>query len=246
MKTIGHHFMALKWTFNRFFQGKFLLFLIPGFLFALIFWQIFDWSHSLHGGQENYSSFDWLNNTLNTTVEYSLSFFEFLLNQVYVFFVLTLLSPVNTYLSEKVDEELTGQTVGFDILRFVNELLRMILIVIIALSLEFLLMGVWWIFSWVFSLEETNTFVFFLITAFFYGFAFYDYSLERYEISVGGSLRFAKKFFLPVLVSGIIFSLLILIPVFGLAFAPVIATIYTTYVFLKANGKLDKQSTINE
>jgi hypothetical protein len=55
-----------------------------------------------------------------------------------------------------------------------------------------------------------------------------------------GSIRFSKRYAMPTLVTGIFFSTIMLIPILGLALAPVIMTIVSTHVFLKTMGKLDK------
>ncbi len=231
MKTIGHHFAALQWALQQFARGKFLLYFIPGLLIALGFWYLESWAHGFVGEGQNGS---WWNKIMSGTG----SVLEFIFKQIAVFFILTILSPVNTFLSEGVDKELTGKTVGFDFIRLISELLRMILIVTIALFLEFLFMGVWWLFAWIFNIGFLNSTVFFLSASFFYGFSFYDYSLERYEIGLGGSFRFAKRYFFPTLVTGVFFMGMYYIPVVGVAIAPVVATVVSTHVFLKSTGRL--------
>lgn len=235
MKTIGHHFIAFQWSLQQFGKGKFLLYFIPGILIALGFWILESWAQGLVGTHTGESA-GWWDKILSGTG----STLDFLFKQAAIFFILTVLSPVNTYLSENVDTELTGKVVGFDFIRFFNDIIRMIFVVIIAISLEFLFMGVWWIFAKIFSLEFLNTTVFFLSASFFYGFSFYDYSLERYEIGLVGSYRFSKKYFLPTLVTGLFFMAIYYIPVVGIAIAPVMATIISTHVFLKSTGKLDQ------
>ncbi len=235
MKTIGHHFQALGWTLQQFSKGKFLLYFLPGIAIAMLFWYFEMWAQGL---SEGLMGDNWWDKFIVGTS----SVLDFLFKQIAVFFILTLLSPVNTYLSENVDTELTGMRVGFDLIRFLNDFIRMIFVVIVALTLEFIFMGIWWIFAKIFSLEFLNTTVFFVSTSFFYGFSFYDYSLERYEIGLGGSYRFSKKYFLPVLTTGILFMVIYSIPVVGIALAPVIATIISTHVFLKSTGKLDQEA----
>ncbi|MDC1403491.1 EI24 domain-containing protein [Crocinitomicaceae bacterium] len=241
MKTIGHHFTAFQWALQQFSKGKFLLYFIPGLLIALGFWYLETWAHGFIGEGES-------NGWWNSIVSGTGTVLEFIFKQIAIFFILTVLSPVNTFLSEAVDTELTGKAVGFDFIRFFNDFIRMIFVVIIAVFFEFLFMGVWAIFAWIFSLQVLNPTVFFLSASFFYGFAFYDYSLERYEIGLGGSFRFCKKYFLPTLVTGIIFMGLYYIPIVGLAIAPVLATVISTHVFLKSTGRLDqiKQQKVNE
>jgi CysZ protein len=240
MKTIGHHFHALQWTLQQFSKGKYLLYFIPGVLFALLFWWLQRWSEGLISPESVDPNAGWWAGILEKGVSGTGHFLSFIFKQLAVFFVLTLFSPINTFLSEAVDTDLTGERIGFDILRFVNDFIRMIFVVIIAILLELIIMGVWSLFSWMFGIQFLNPTVFFISASFFYGFSFFDYSLERNEISVMGSIRFSKRYAMPTLVTGIFFSTIMLIPILGLALAPVIMTIVSTHVFLKTMGKLDK------
>lgn len=232
MKTIGHHFVALQWTIQQFSKGKFLFYFIPGLLIALSFWKMQDWAEGMTVGQVE----SWWDKLIAGTG----SVIGFILKQIEVFFILTLLSPINTFLSEAVDKSLTGNTLGFDFIRLFNDFVRMIFVVLFAITFEFLFMGAWSLFSWIFGIGFLNKYVFFLSASFFYGFSFYDYSLERYEIGLGGSYRFSKRYFLPTLVTGIVFMSIYYIPIVGIAIAPVMATIISTHVFLKSTGKLDQ------
>ncbi len=233
MKTIGHHFNALKWTLQQFGKGKFLLYFIPGLLIAWFFWWINSFFADLGAGADPES---WWGKIVSGT-GYALSATA---NFIMVFFILTVLSPINTFLSEAVDTELTGKVVGFDLMRFINDFIRMIFVVILAITLEFLFSGIWWFLDLFLPLELLSPIVYFLIVSFFYGFSFYDYSLERYEIGIGGSFRFSKKYFLPTLVTGCFFMAMFYIPIIGVAIAPVVTTIMSTHVFLKSTGRLDQ------
>jgi len=246
MKTIGHHFNALIWTLQQFGKGKYLLYFIPGILFALGFWWLENWSESLVSPDSIEENTAWYSNLWRKSVSQTGHFLSFIFHQLAIFFILTLLSPINTFLSESVDANLTSEKIGFDVMRFINDFIRMIFVVLIAISLELLIMGIWSLISWVFGFQFLNPTIFFITVAFFYGFSFYDYSLERNKISVMGSIRFAKRYSFPTLITGILFSTLLLIPVLGLAVAPVIMTIVSTHVFLKIMGKLDKPTTATE
>jgi CysZ protein len=237
LETIGHHFKALSWAIQKISRGKFIWYFIPGILFALLFWKIFDWTGTYVSSGEVQSD-SWWSNLWSTSVEKTFSFLDFLFHQIYIFFILTLLSPLFTFLSEKVDETLTGEKVPFDLVRMFNELIRMIFIVSIAITMELILMGCWAIVSWMLNLDFMDEYFNWTIAAFFYGFSFYDYSLERYQFSIRQSISFSRRNPLLTLMTGIFFSLIALIPIFGLAIAPVMATIISTHVFLKTMGKL--------
>ena len=235
--SIKYHISGIRWISIQVAKGKYLFYFLPGLLLSIVFWFLSSWTSSF----ENSQVFD-QNNGLygffNSTVKGSFQVLDFLFEQVKIFFLLTLLSPLFTWLSEKVDESLTGKTARFDLLQIIAELFRMVGIVLMSLLIQGLLLILFKIITGIFPLEFLNQSFAFLIAAFFYGFSFYDYSLERYQIGIFMSLSFARRKAMLNLVTGICFSALTLLPVIGLAVAPVIATILATYVFLAENDKI--------
>ena len=175
----------------------------------------------------------------SSAVSSGFSVLGFLANQTFIFLILTVLSPVNTFLSEQVESDLIGRKFGFDLERFLLDILRMIGVVLIVLFMEFFLMGIWWVVSWMFGFEAINDFVFFIIAAFFYGYSFYDYSLERHSIGIRSSLGFAKRNWVEMVLTGGIFTLSFALPIFALPIAAVFVTIISSHVFLKLTGALD-------
>ena len=80
--------------------------------------------------------------------------------------------------------------------------------------------------------------IYFLITSFFIGFSFYDFSLERYGVGFFGTIEFGFDKMAYMLVTGFLFSLIYLIPQLGLIFAPFLITIISTVVYLKLKDKI--------
>ena len=113
------------------------------------------------------------------------------MEQMYIFIVITVLSPFNTSLSEKLDHRLTGHEPDKGWTRLINEFIRMIFIALIALILEGIVLLGYWVFSLGPLGGAHDSIIYFLIKAFFLGFAFFDFSLERYEKNVFQSLGFA-------------------------------------------------------
>jgi CysZ protein len=115
----------------------------------------------------------------------------------------------------------------------------MIILVTILLILEFIITGVYWAVTGIIGFHLIDTPVYFLIAAFFYGFSFYDYSLERERIGISGSMNYAFKNSVLILLTGIVFLLSYKIPFIGVIIAPVLTTMISTIVYLK-------NKTINE
>ena len=111
-------------------------------------------------------------------------------------------------------------------------------------------MGIYWIFSWIFGFGFMDTVMYFLIAAFFLGFSFYDYSLERYGVGVFGTIGYAFKNMLTMILTGSIFLLIFEIPYIGIPIAPGIAVMVATIVYLyrenKYPVKTDIKPTIEE
>lgn len=228
---------AFQWTFIQLSQGKFLKYFIPGLVLACLF---FWWIGALDAlAQEDFWSDDsWFGSLMNRGSKWAVSMSSSLLKQIFVFFVLILLSPLNAFLSEAVEEALIGRTFGFDIARFILEVIRMCGVVLTAIVLQLFIMGGWALLSWIFGLDFFDQIMYFLIASFFYGFSFFDYSLERHSIGIVASFRFARKNWVHTILIGGIFALSLSIPIFGLPIASVLITIISTHVFLRLAGAL--------
>lgn len=238
MKSIQLHIRSISKTFIELNKGKYLYFFIPGFVILFMFWQISLFTETVG------SSFSFLGNTpfigsyIKDGLETTFSFFQLMLEVIKVFFLLTLLSPFNSILSQKLDSELSGNSYKFDLVQLVNDMLRMFGIVIIAVLLEFITLGLYWLISYIFGLNFLDPVAYMVISAFYYGFAFYDYSLERHGIGVFESLGFAFSNVWLVTLSGSLFLLIYSIPWVGLVFAPILTTMITTIIYLDKEAKV--------
>lgn len=239
---LNKHIEAFKDTFQAFFKGKFLYYFIPGAIIGLVYVYYYIQSQRLHAIADATDSIPLIGSVVSWTTNTVIDFFDTLISEFYKFLVLVLLSPVNCLLSEKFETHLTGTTYSFSLVRFINDILRMILIVITALAMEFGFLAIWFILSFVLPdfIGET---LFFLISAFFVGFSFYDYSLERHNISTVRSWGFGFKKMGTILLTGSIFSLIIEIPFVGIIIAPVIITMIATSVYLQGK-KADTTSKL--
>lgn len=241
MKTITYHIKGVTKTIELISKGNFLFFFIPGIVITLFFLWVRSFTSSIGESVELTSDTSWWNSILeyvNTGVHKAFGILDIILNQLYIFIVLTLLSPFNTFLGEKMDTKLTGQKFETGLSRFISDLFRMIFVVFIALVLEFFTLGFYWIISYFIGSPILDDIAYFLISAFYFGFAFYDFALERYEINVIGSLRFAFKAPLTMLLTGSLFLLIYNIPLIGIPISPVITLMISTVVYLYITKRL--------
>lgn len=252
MKSINYHIKAIVEVVKQLSKGKFWIYFLPGLVLTLIYFIATYRVSSIAESVSFIERIPLIGSYIDKGVEATFSVIGFIFDQLYIFAVITLLSPFNTYLSEKLDTELTGQTFKSDFGRIINDFVRMIFIVIIALFMEFILIGTWWIVAWIFGISDTIYMIIsFLMAAFFFGFSFYDHSLERYNIGVFGSIGFSFQKIFLVTITGAIFQLIYYFPYtggtpyIGIFIAPVLTTMISTVVYLYHLKKLPKNSSIN-
>jgi CysZ protein len=236
VQAFKHHWTGIEQVAKTLVKGKFLWFFIPGAIVGIIY-LYFQWQlqraaavvHLADGVPLVGSAISWVADGIFGIV-------DILFSEFYKFVVLVILSPINCILSEKFDSYLTGKAYKFDLLRLINDLLRMVLIVISALLMEYIFLGVWWILSWALP-DFIGESLFFIIVSFFVGFSFFDYSMERYGLSFFKSwgLGFSKLSYM--IITGGIFTLLIKIPVIGIIVAPVLISMLSTAVYILLNSK---------
>lgn len=238
------HINAIKDTFLALSKGKFLGYFVPGLIIGIIYLFAYYLPASrLHALADQTDSIPWIGSVIAWTTNGIIGLMDTLVHEFYKFFILVLLSPVNCHLSEKFEEHLTGTKYSFSLIRFINDLLRMLLIVITALLFEFGFLAVWLILSFILPdfIGETG---FFLISSFFLGFSFYDYSLERHGVNLVQSWGFGFKRLGSILLTGATFSLVLEIPIIGIIIAPVLITMISTSVYLQGKKPSGQGSEI--
>ena len=246
MNTFQYHIKGIVATFEQLSKGRFLVFFIPGAVITLIYFLFQYYTASVKESMmlsSDYSWIDWTYGYINSGMEAVFSVFDLILEQVYIFIILTLLSPFNTILGERLDTRYTGTKFESGVIRFINDIIRMVFVVTIALIMEIACLLCYWVLSWFIDLGPINDLVYFIIIAFFYGFAFYDFALERYEINVIGSLGFAMSNPLAMIFTGSIFVGIYSIPLIGIPIAPVIAIMVSTIVYLYLTKRLPVDNT---
>ncbi|TNE54541.1 MAG: hypothetical protein EP338_06910 [Bacteroidetes bacterium] len=237
MEAINDHILGLKISIEKLMQGKFWLYLIPALVIGILYYASASYMEQY---EENtwFASVPWIGSYLNKGAVAVMGFASYLLFMFYKFLVLTALSPVNCLLSEKLDNELTGAKFSGGFVRIITDLLRAVFILVVALFLNFMIMGIWWLFAWITGFHAIDSLIYWLINSFFLGFAFYDYSLERYGEAIFSSFGFGFGRMLHVLLTGALFNLIYLIPYAGILLAPFLVTMVSTVVYLKTKGKL--------
>jgi CysZ protein len=155
-------------------------------------------------------------------------------SMLFEFVVITLFSPIMAMLSEHIETSIRGNEFQFSFARFISELLRTIGILISGFVFSFFVVLIWNLIAWIGDLSLFTPYIVFVIKAFFIGFNFMDYSLERNFVSVGKSWQYALRQPLIMLIVGAVFSAIFSIPILGVFLAPFLATVLATVIWLSA------------
>lgn len=169
-------------------------------------------------------------------------FFIFSLFGGYI--ILILLSPLFAWLSEKTDSIINQTEYPFSLNQFVHDVWRGIAIAIRNLFYELGISLIILIATFIPILGQLIspiTFIlYFLITSYFYGFAYMDYNNERNKLNIKQSVKLVRKYRGLAVANGSLFYLSLLIPFCGVllsGFVGIIATVGATISMSKINNK---------
>lgn len=155
--------------------------------------------------------------------------------------VLACLSPLLAWLSEKSEEIYTGKKSPFVLSRFLNETIRGIAISLRNMGIELVITTVFIALSFIPIIGLASPFCLMVLTAFFYGFSFTDYTLERHSYSIAQSTRFNRKEIGHTLGVGAIFPVILIIPILGPMFSGVFAMLVVVGSTVKTLEILDQE-----
>lgn len=143
------------------------------------------------------------------------------------YIVLIFMSPIFAYLSEKTEKIIAGKTYNFSGEQWMRDMVRGILITLrnlfyeIAIIILIFLASFIPVVGWFFALISTVLLIF--VSAYFYGFSFIDYSMERKKLTIGKSIKFVRRHKGIAIANGLIFALAMMIPFCGTMIGPFIS-----------------------
>lgn len=232
-------------------KGLWWAFLIPIFLNLLLFIGGFAFVHSLTGYIENWIlDLVGLNSNiffLSDVLRGFLSGMVWIILKVLFFFLfayyggyitLILLSPLLAYLSERTEEIITGKKYPFNLEQWIQDVVRGILIALRNMFIEMGWIVLMFIVSFIPLIGWLGAFVLFLISAYFYGFSFIDYTNERKKMKIRESIQFVRNHKWLSVANGSIFTIFLLIPFYGIllaGFTAIIAAIAATLAVHEIN-----------
>ena len=159
----------------------------------------------------------WVTVTTNVLIRIVLKilyFFFFVAFGGYI--ILILMSPVYSWLSERTEAHLTGKEYPFSFRQFCWEIFRGIMIAFRNMFFQLLVSLILFLFSFIPVIGFLSPVAIFFSSAYFYGFAFMDYAIERKRFNVKQSVRYINKNMGLVTGVGTVFAFCLMIPWFSL------------------------------
>jgi len=141
------------------------------------------------------------------------------------YIIIILMSPVFSYLSERTEKIKTGNDYPFQFRQFVRDIIRGIFIAVRNLCIELLLTALMFILSFIPIIGWAAAIFLFFISAYFYGFSFMDYAIERKKLNITQSVQFMRENKGIVIANGFVFSLCLIVPFCGVSFSSFAAII---------------------
>ncbi len=159
---------------------------------------------------------------------------------LFKYILLVLISPFVGPLSAKVETIITNRSEAskFSIKQISYEMIRGVRIASRNITRELIITLFLLLLGLIPLITIFITPLIFLVQAYFAGFANFDYFLER-RATVSQSVKYIKRHRWQAIGNGTAFLLLLIIPLVGLFFAPVLGTIAATQTAIKNNDAPD-------
>lgn len=152
---------------------------------------------------------------------------------IYKSLLLIILSPILSYVSERVETYLTGKKFEFGLKKNISFIGRGISIGFKSFIKQMIATILIMFLGFIFPINLSIPLLVFIVQAYFTGFSFMDYTLERHELSSSESLKFLKRKRTYATLSGTIFTLLFFIPFIGPFLAPLLTCVAVTKITLE-------------
>lgn len=155
------------------------------------------------------------------------------------YLVLIIMSPVLAYLAEKTEKKLTGSAFPFSGEQWMRNLIRGIIIVLRNLLIETLIVVIILfltlipVLGWLIAL--ISPVILLIVSAYFYGFSFMDYTLELKKMTISRSVGYVRKHKGIALSTGLIFALFMILPFCGNLLSPFISVFSVVGATLAVN-----------
>ncbi|MCT4646062.1 MAG: EI24 domain-containing protein, partial [Carboxylicivirga sp.] len=149
---------------------------------------------------------------------------------------------VYAFLSEKTEEIISGKIIPFNITQFSKDIIRGVLLALRNMAVEIGLTLLLFVLSFIPIVGYLTPIALFLVSAYFYGFSFMDYTFERKRFKIDYSVRFMRRNKGLAIGNGFVFSLVLLIPYIGVMIAGFVSIVSVVAATLAAGEVIDSDS----
>lgn len=161
------------------------------------------------------------------------------------YIVIICLSPIFAILSEKTEEILSGKKYPFNADQLMRDIVRGVLIALRNVLIETLFIILFFILSFIPIIGQVAAIIMFFISAYFYGFSFIDYFLERQKYSLKQSVRFMRLNKGMAIANGSVFALAMYIPICGVTLAGFVAIVSVVAASISTHKVINIKSIQN-
>ena len=151
------------------------------------------------------------------------------------YITLLLLSPLFAYLSERTEEIISGEKYPFNPDQWMRDIVRGVLISLRNLFIQTGWMVLFFVLSFIPVIGWLSAIALFIISAYFYGFSFIDYTSERRKMKIHQSVQFIRSYKWLAVANGAIFCLFLILPFCGVLFSGFAAIVSVVAATLAAN-----------
>ena len=141
------------------------------------------------------------------------------------YLILIIMAPLLAYLSERTESILTGNDFPFSWVQLFKDMWRGILLALRNFFIEIALTILLFFLSFVPLVGFATAPILFLISSYFYGFSFMDYTAERRKLKIRESVDFVKRNKGLAVGNGAVFAMVLLIPFIGVSIASFLAIV---------------------
>jgi len=243
---------SYKTAISTIFNNKMAIYFVIPFILNIVLlifgikyiFELVEYSTKIFREWINFDSSDFLGRSfvkeffygLITTILYIVFFITYMLISGNI--ITILLSPMFSLISEKTDTLLTGNEYKFELKQFLKDIFRGIFISARNTIIELFFMVIMLFVSFIPVIGFFSPVFMLIISAYFYGFSFLDYSNERNKMSIRKSVEFVRKHKGLVISNGLVFSIFLFIPFCGsfiAIFVSIISVVAATISAVQVN-----------
>lgn len=161
------------------------------------------------------------------------------------YLVLIIMAPLLAWLSERTEAIILKTEYPFSWLQLFKDMFRGMLLAARNFLVEILAMILLFFLSFIPLLGFITAPILFLISAYFYGFSFMDYTSERRKLKIKESVNFVKQNKGLAIANGGVFALVLLIPFIGVSLASFLSIISTVAASISILKKENPELQVN-